>query len=997
MVSDVTTERSDALNQGSLWRRWDPHVHLPGTLLNDQFASLSIEDALRGLARADPAIEVIGVTDYFTTASYRRAAAALDAGVAPSIQLAFPNVELRLDNATSSNRAVNIHLLCPPEGIDGLERFIGGLTFSWADKLYRANQDDLIRLGCEYSQNSELDEAAALRAGAGQFKVNFENLRQQLRTDRWAQENILVAVAGGEGDGTSGLREPGGGFAARRQSIEGLADIILSGNPKQAEFWSGRGNVAKDELNKTYGGLKLCLHGSDAHDASRLGVPDNDRFCWLKGDPTFDTLRLACLSPDTRAYIGQEPPNASSTYGRIISLAVPDSEWFVNKTVAINPGLVAIIGARGSGKTALADLVAAGAGSTEPFNNGSSFVTRAGRLIRDTVTVVGWSHEAVTTCDFADGNPEEPFLRPVRYLSQQFVERLCALDGVSKELLSEIERVIFEAWPTDQRQGAATFRELLEIRLTSAREHQSTELEAVLDLSDRITEMRRRRQAVPSLRRELVEHEKRLTTLDGEMTKLTKNADKKSTDRLTAVAAVLRQRQELVQKLHRRQTGLKGLHSAVQSARSTGFPRHLEQLRDNHDAAGLADTEWDAFKIDFVGDVETILEEASKTISERIAVLEGSSVDDPGSVILDGLPTTELLKRSINSLQVDAERLRRLVGLDTTRIKDLQSLSETSGEIRARITRLTQDIDRSANECTDELVTRRLDHYKAYFEALLKEEDELRELYAPLADVLQQFGTSVAKLRFVVKRVVDVQEWANQGESLLDLRREGRFRGEGALAQAAQDDLVVAWETGDSQVAASAINTFVTDYSKDLRHQRPVRGASADAVGEWERSISRWLYRTDHIRLRYSLEYDGLSIERLSPGSRGIVLLLLYLAVDQEETDPLLIDQPEENLDPESIYSELVELFRSASKRRQVIMVTHNANLVVNTDVDQVIVARCGPLAEGRLPKLQYVCGGLEDPEIRRSVCQILEGGAEAFRQRARRLGLDLSVVEQAV
>lgn len=71
-------------------------------------------------------------------------------------------------------------------------------------------------------------------------------------------------------------------------------------------------------------------------------------------------------------------------------------------------------------------------------------------------------------------------------------------------------------------------------------------------------------------------------------------------------------------------------------------------------------------------------------------------------------------------------------------------------------------------------------------------------------------------------------------------------------------------------------------------------------------------------------------------------------------------------------------------------MVTHNANLVVNTDVDQVIVARCGSLEEGKLPELTYTAGGLEDPSIRGAVCEVLEGGAEAFRQRARRLRLTL-------
>jgi energy-coupling factor transporter ATP-binding protein EcfA2 len=116
------------------------------------------------------------------------------------------------------------------------------------------------------------------------------------------------------------------------------------------------------------------------------------------------------------------------------------------------------------------------------------------------------------------------------------------------------------------------------------------------------------------------------------------------------------------------------------------------------------------------------------------------------------------------------------------------------------------------------------------------------------------------------------------------------------------------------------------------------------------------------------------------------VLLLLYLAVDHEESVPLVIDQPEENLDPQSVYAELVQLFRDASERRQVIMVTHNANLVVNTDVDQVIVASCGPQSKDALPQFAYVAGGIEDSRIREEVCRVLEGGAAAFKERAKRL-----------
>ncbi len=116
------------------------------------------------------------------------------------------------------------------------------------------------------------------------------------------------------------------------------------------------------------------------------------------------------------------------------------------------------------------------------------------------------------------------------------------------------------------------------------------------------------------------------------------------------------------------------------------------------------------------------------------------------------------------------------------------------------------------------------------------------------------------------------------------------------------------------------------------------------------------------------------------------MLLLLYLALDDQDDRPLIIDQPEENLDPKSVNDELVPLFIEAKNRRQVIMVTHNANLVVNTDADQVIIAEAGPHALGGLPPITYHGAGLDDPKIRSEVCEILEGGEPAFQDRARRL-----------
>jgi ABC-type cobalamin/Fe3+-siderophores transport system ATPase subunit len=221
---------------------------------------------------------------------------------------------------------------------------------------------------------------------------------------------------------------------------------------------------------------------------------------------------------------------------------------------------------------------------------------------------------------------------------------------------------------------------------------------------------------------------------------------------------------------------------------------------------------------------------------------------------------------------------------------------------------------------------------------------------------------------------------------LLDLRKTGAFQGRGLLLEKAKVELLPAWLRGSSIEVADAVGTFRKKYEDGLIEQSPVDRRDADAFRKWWGEIAAWLWATDHISVTYSIQYEGADVEQLSPGTRGIVLLLLYLAIDSDDTRPLIIDQPEENLDPKSIHDELVGHFWRAKQRRQIIVVTHNANLVVNADADQVIVAECGPHQAGRLPEITYTSGGLENPAIRKQVCDILEGGEVAFKERAKRL-----------
>ena len=163
----------------------------------------------------------------------------------------------------------------------------------------------------------------------------------------------------------------------------------------------------------------------------------------------------------------------------------------------------------------------------------------------------------------------------------------------------------------------------------------------------------------------------------------------------------------------------------------------------------------------------------------------------------------------------------------------------------------------------------------------------------------------------------------------------------------------------------------------------------------WENSarrsqmIAEWLFSIEHITLEHGIRYQGVNLEQLSSGTKGIVLLLLYLVVDISDPRPLIIDQPEENLDPNSIFEELVRPFREIRNKRQVIIVTHNANLVVNTDADQVIVAQNEIRDKGTgLPHFRYTSGAIENKHVRGLICKTLEGGEEAFLDREKRYRL---------
>ena len=146
----------------------------------------------------------------------------------------------------------------------------------------------------------------------------------------------------------------------------------------------------------------------------------------------------------------------------------------------------------------------------------------------------------------------------------------------------------------------------------------------------------------------------------------------------------------------------------------------------------------------------------------------------------------------------------------------------------------------------------------------------------------------------------------------------------------------------------------------------------------------------------------------MSPGKKALVLL--QLLIDLDETDcPILIDQPEDDLDNRSIFEQLIPFIKKKKAVRQIIVVTHNANIVVGADAEEVIIANQNGADSPNKDSIQffYRSGSIENDGpllketgvvedgilakqgIQQHICDILEGGEKAFEKRKNKYNLN--------
>lgn len=350
--------------RGSEWIKVDFHIHTLGTKKNDQFLERDSNKFFKIFFEKayENKIKIIGITDYFDIENYEIAQEELDKLKIDNTLsdqereffkeiLLIPNIELRIGTVTGKGRLVNIHCLFSPNRLSELsDHFFSEMKCG----NHKMTKTGIIELGKFHLKNSN-NEEEIYKKGIEVFYVTIEDLE---KVKNYFKDDLLIGVSNSSCDGVSGIKgheefynREYGSIEEIQRRIYSISDFIFSANPKDREYFLGKKN-GLEEIEKRCKGVKACFHGSDAHIEDKIFKPDNNRYCWVKCEPTFEGIKQVIQEPEDRVVIQENKPDDKKNYNIIDRICFQDNNGDEIK-VYFNQNLNTIIGGKSTGKSLL--------------------------------------------------------------------------------------------------------------------------------------------------------------------------------------------------------------------------------------------------------------------------------------------------------------------------------------------------------------------------------------------------------------------------------------------------------------------------------------------------------------------------------------------------------------------------------------------------------------------------------------------------------------------
>ena len=984
--------------KGSEWRRWDLHIHTPDTKLSNSYGSgeESWKQYIEFLE--DSPVDAFGITDYFSADGYFTLLEKYRAMYPNTKKVFFPNIELRLAEAISKqSENPHIHVIfdndeekCPRSKIN---------SFLTSLKTLAENEHG-VKISCADLSTTVQFESAS---------VTIDSLKNGLKETFGDAKPYLIAFPA-KNDGVRSTDSSSPRKVLITDKIDKMSDLFLGDSSSKEYFLRTERYDSGESLPKP------VVSGSDAHSFSDLerleGNVAGFEPTWIKCDLTFRGLQQICFEPDSRIFIGVEPPvesrkvNQATKFlsqfeiNKISSYDGSNGIWFNNVNIPLNPELTVIIGNKGSGKSALVDIIGLlGESRQEEY---FSFLSDKGTNKK--FKQRGYAENFNSRLTWQSGTTVDKTLNEridrtkpeqVRYLPQNYFEQLTNEIEI-EEFRKEIEDVVFSHVEETNRMGLSTFSELQEFKTQQSKQETSSLKSQLRELNIEIVDCEE--QADPShkkkLEGELKAKEEELASLDKakpeEVSKPDTESDeqkklsekiKSLTENRDNIGVVGKRTTEVISQKKNR---LQKLNSLLQNI--TAVHNHLgsqkEELKPVCEELGL--------------DINTILnvavdtspiEKAIGIATEEIVKLEiDNQLELKDDFDVDNLKSLPDLRNGYNFVNDQIDNLKKQLGTPQrkyqTYLEKLAKWNQQRNDIlgdesdpKAGTIRYLQGKISYINTELEQKLADLLNNRKEIARKIFESKKQILTFYSELKNSVESRLSAVRTYEFSVD--IDASFVLDRffTKEFLDhimKNRRGAFHGA---------------NNPDKVLGALATDVDWNDFDSIYRFFDEIIGKLKNYDGEPialkyqvinTKEFYDYLFSLGYFSAKYELRLGGKNLNELSPGEKGLLLLVFYLQLDRDNI-PLVIDQPEDNLDNESIFAVLASCIRDAKKNRQVILVTHNPNLAVGADAEQVVYVK---LEKSENYKFSFESGAIENPRINQKMIDILEGTQPAFVKR---------------
>ena len=926
---------------GSVWRKWDLHVHTPCTQKSDGYRTEKGDvwnNFCKKIYESD--VEAVGICDYFAIDNYFTFIAKYKAAYPKSKKAFFPNIELcTSDVVNKASEEVNVHLIFNPE-IPNLKAKIN----EFLNKLKTNKTDEKGRniLASELSSIQDFEEATTTR-------IYILEAFEETFGSKVEMEDYLIITTAANNDGIRTATQEVNG---KKRGVKRKAVITDELDKFSHAFFGNSGNTdyfADEDRLETKEKImpKPVFAGSDSHSFDDLDnflgkqFTDTDgnlakQITWVKADLTFEGLKQALYEPlsGERVYLGTFPPDRKSP-DRVIRKIIFENTTDFPTEISFNPNLSSVIGSRSSGKSALLAYLAYAvdpsiARKAKPDGPAAKITWEN----VDFKVKVEWGNNLTQT-------------GKVVYIPQNY---LYHLSRKPEEITGMIKPVLFERYP-DLSQSYDKLR---------------------IDLANTFN-----RSIEEAIRGWLTKKEK----IRSFQVKIKEIGDK------TAIAKLIDSLEQQISELQKT--------ASLSEKDIKAYKLISEQIHTKKSRTNSIKAEFDMLSAFFMKNTETGKFSAIDFVT-RLS-FEPSIESLPNALQQEIVTDLPMWSSSISSklqsklISYKAQLSKEQAGLTTEIDKLIKENSELIGRCKK-------------NEQLQDLIEG-LDKQKAKQAEIIKHEKNIDDEQK----LLEEYGATVQAN--IDARTVAFNNFKQEFVSLDQKTDNIQFGVEINFAPEALMALSARFNRKETSL-------YIKDSEEiniKLIRKKPVEFMEALNTKKqkvlFDQNASECLIDTltfvEDIRFKATMEADtigGFSESSMTEGKQALFALTLLLT-KESDTWPLLIDQPEDDLDSRSIYGQIVPYLKQQKKRRQVIMVSHNANLGVGADSEQVIVANQhgADRKNANTQKFNYLTGALEFTKpknetqkivldscgIREHACDILDGGKAAFEKRKHKYNIN--------